>query len=1561
MFSSFEHPYIVVNEFFEIQETHGDLRQFLSFPSGTVSLNLLNLIHPTLQIELRAILTRSVKNNQAAASAIRPLTIGRENLLIRLNVKPLTYKRDQQSLYLVIIEKIKFDEHLKLKTSDSSVEISSDAYRELESELAHTKESLQSYIEEIETSNEELQALNEELQSLNEEMQSTNEELETSNEELQSTTEEARIAYAELQIAHKELAQNEERIKESEARAEALLNNNLQAFILIDKEQNVLKFNAQAREIFKLLYNAKIALGDNLREYLPENQKNYFLQNIQETLSGKPYAGEQKIKAINDKEYWMRFHLAPVFSEENEVTTVSVGILDITELKKTASRLNYTEKLVNSVFDSTNFGLCITDEKGNYVDVNHAYCKIYGYDRKELLGQPFTAVAPPAQKAQLKQLHDDLIDGKNEQPFEAEQVNKKGELIWVSVSAQRLVRENGQVFKIISVQDITRRKVLEAQRDALREGLPGVTWQYRLFPNHQERLLSVSEGAQKMWGLSPEEAMHDVSRVWAVIHEEDREELREKVMASGENLITLQAEFRVKIGDKIAWHRVHGNPVKLHYGSIMWNCLALDITAEKTSLDSLKESERKLSQAVEIASIGYWEIDASQEPHVLKWSKEHYKIWEWEPGQPDPNITNFLTTVHEGDYDSFLAAYQKMIEQKVPFDKQYRILVNGKTKWIHAKGLPDKEKPRHYSGTAQDITKEKLIFTELEESERKLSQAVDIANIGYWEMNLKTKALSWSPHVFEILELDPKKFYPHLTSLLDVVHKDDLAKVEKAIAQTQEEGLPYDIEYRIETGEKTKWIHAKGLISNKKSAEFKGTVVDITARKEEESRLKLLESVVTNTGDPVMITTTQETQKSDVRILFVNEAFTEMTGYSFEEVKGKSPKLLQGPNSNFAELRKMKQSMLKWQPFETTTINYKKDGTEFWNKFRVYPIENDKGEYTHWVSIDQNVTAYKQRQRQYNVLNQISLLFNDLEHLQDVLEAITRKLVKEEEQFEVAEIWLADHRTERFDLRAFAYSHEKYKPFHGKKNERSLKRNIGLTGLVWQNKKPFLARNLSENENYYRKEAAKRAGIQTAYALPLLHAGEVVGVLLLGTVKDLTNSAPFELLFDNFTRVLGTEILRKKLEEDITTIYNTVPDVISVSDFEGNIIDINKTGAELLGYTPEKLHLMNWDELLYPDDIKSAVHQRQMHKKGIATPYYESRYRTQNGTIIWLAWTIKPDLNRKVTFEVGKDITQEKELQLMLDNANRIAKMGAWTYHHQKDEVFYSSMARKINESPAEWKPENLDDKIKYYVKSQNRERLKSIFKNAIENLQGFDVEMLKYTYNRKNKIWVRLIGEPAKTEDGDVLINGTIQDISQRKNAELMAFKTLEEKEEILESIGDGFYSIDQNYRVSYWNNKSTELLGVAKSEIIGKCLWDFFPDAKNSELYTRYQRALQTNEEQKFTFYNAPQKTYYDVSVFPAKGIGLSVYFKDMTERVRYIKAIEDRNNRLSKIAWTQSHVVRAPLARIMGLVNLMEDGLIAEEEVKDTLKKIMDSSKELDEVIRKIVNLSRNTEIQ
>jgi PAS domain S-box-containing protein len=137
-------------------------------------------------------------------------------------------------------------------------------------------------------------------------------------------------------------------------------------------------------------------------------------------------------------------------------------------------------------------------------------------------------------------------------------------------------------------------------------------------------------------------------------------------------------------------------------------------------------------------------------------------------------------------------------------------------------------------------------------------------------------------------------------------------------------------------------------------------IADITEQNQQAEQVRLLQSVVVNTNDAVIITEAEPIDAPGPRVIYVNEAFTRITGYSPDEVLGQTPRILQGPNTSQAELHRVRTALSKWESVTVEVINYRKDGTEFWNEFSLVPVANTKGWYTHWIAVQRDTTGRKQ-------------------------------------------------------------------------------------------------------------------------------------------------------------------------------------------------------------------------------------------------------------------------------------------------------------------------------------------------------------------------------------------------------------------------------------------------------------------------------------------------------------------------------------------------------------------------------------------------------------------------
>ena len=118
------------------------------------------------------------------------------------------------------------------------------------------------------------------------------------------------------------------------------------------------------------------------------------------------------------------------------------------------------------------------------------------------------------------------------------------------------------------------------------------------------------------------------------------------------------------------------------------------------------------------------------------------------------------------------------------------------------------------------------------------------------------------------------------------------------------------------------------------------------------------------TEDVIVVSEAEPMHHPGPKIVFVNEAFTRTTGYAASEVIGKSPRLLQGRDTDRTTTARISERLKSWLPVREEVLNYRKDGTPFWAELSITPIADETGWYRYWVSVQRDVTKRKNAEKE---------------------------------------------------------------------------------------------------------------------------------------------------------------------------------------------------------------------------------------------------------------------------------------------------------------------------------------------------------------------------------------------------------------------------------------------------------------------------------------------------------------------------------------------------------------------------------------------------------------------
>jgi PAS domain S-box-containing protein len=276
-----------------------------------------------------------------------------------------------------------------------------------------------------------------------------------------------------------------------------------------------------------------------------------------------------------------------------------------------------------------------------------------------------------------------------------------------------------------------------------------------------------------------------------------------------------------------------------------------------------------------------------------------------------------------------------------------------------------------FAVTYRDITERKQAEAALKESVARFQGIFENAAIGIGLTGATGRLIMANPTLEAFLGYSEAEM--RCQDFTDITYPDDRAcdiKLTQEVIDGVRDSFQIEKRYIRKDGE-IFWGRLTVSAVRNPRGEFQFTVAilqDITERKKVEERLRLLEKVVVNANDAVIISEAEPIDCPGPRIIYVNEAFTRMTGYCPEEVIGKTPRILQGAKTDRKQLDKIRHALETWQSVRVELINYRKDGSEFWVELEIVPVADERGWFTHWVSVQRDITERKLAEERLRLL-----------------------------------------------------------------------------------------------------------------------------------------------------------------------------------------------------------------------------------------------------------------------------------------------------------------------------------------------------------------------------------------------------------------------------------------------------------------------------------------------------------------------------------------------------------------------------------------------------------------
>jgi PAS domain S-box-containing protein len=423
---------------------------------------------------------------------------------------------------------------------------------------------------------------------------------------------------------------------------------------------------------------------------------------------------------------------------------------------------------------------------------------------------------------------------------------------------------------------------------------------------------------------------------------------------------------------------------------------------------------------------------------------------------------------------------------------------------------------------------------------------------------------------------------------------------------------------------------------------------------------------------------------------------------------------------------------------------------------------------------------------------------------------------------------------------------------------------------------------------------------------------------------------------------------------------------------DGRWLQVNSALCQIVGYTEHELLATDFQSITHPDDLAADLaYVRQMLCGEIHIYELEKRYIHKQGHPVWIALTASlvngAQQPRYFIIQV-QDITKRKEaqdalrrsearkaaiLQTALDCIITIDHQGLVTeFNPAAEQTFGYRRVDVLGQELA-------DLIIPAYLRAGHRNGMSHYLATGEGAILNKRLELS--AMRADGSIFPVELTVTRISVDGPPMFTAYLRDITERKQAQEQLHRSTQRVTNILESITEAFFSLDQDGCFTYLNSHAERLLQHARSDLLGRSIWAVLPTYVGSFFYHKYQAIVAGGMPITFEWFSPDEQTWFEIHAYPADE-GISVYFQDITERKNAEQLLkqakheaEHANRAKSEFLSRMSHELRTPLNAILGFAQLLELDAVSLEQ-QDSIAQILKAGRHLLALINEVLDIAR-----